>query len=160
MILRLNDLKNYMLSLFSIVIVSMILITSQSPAAFAGIGGDHDGDNDQYTPNQGDCDDNNPNVYPGHGCNPLEDIEIIINDIEELIEEGDLDINEGQANALLGKLEKAADNVESNNHNKAINLLNAFINQINAFINSGLISSEDGQTLIDAVQSIINVLEN
>lgn len=149
-----------LLSIFSIVLVSIILITSQSPTAFAGIGGDHDGDDDDYSPNQGDCDDNNPNVYPGHGCNPIDDIEIIVNDIEDLIDEGDFDITDGQANALIGKLEKAADKVESNNYNNAINLLNAFINQINAFINSGLISSDDGQTLIEAVQSIISVLED
>ncbi len=53
--------------IFSISLVSMILITSQSPVAFAGNGGWEDKDNDGYSTFQGDCDDNDPNVYPVDG---------------------------------------------------------------------------------------------
>ena len=50
-----------------IAIVGMIIILSQSPEAFAGAGVWEDKDNDGYSTEQGDCDDNDPNVYPGHG---------------------------------------------------------------------------------------------
>jgi len=66
-----------LLWIFSIALVSMILITSQSPAAFAGIDEHHDADGDNYSPKQGDCDDTDPDVYPGHGCgDPVNTIEI------------------------------------------------------------------------------------
>jgi len=53
--------------ILSISLVSVILITSQSPVAFAGAGDWEDKDNDGYSTNQGDCDDNDPNVYPVDG---------------------------------------------------------------------------------------------
>ncbi len=56
------------LLLFSIALVSIILITSQFPVAFAGSGGWEDKDNDGYSTFQGDCNDNDPEVYPGQGC--------------------------------------------------------------------------------------------
>ena len=40
----------------------------------------------------------------------------------------------------------------------AINQLNAFINQVNAFVNSGKLTSQQGQDLVDAVQTIIDSL--
>jgi len=57
-----------LLLLFTIALVSIILITSQSPVAFSGAGGWEDKDNDGFSTFQGDCDDKDPNVYPGHGC--------------------------------------------------------------------------------------------
>jgi len=72
-ILGLPSPKNMrLLWIFSLVIVSMILITSQPSSVFAGIGDDHDADGDRYSPNEGDCDDTDPDVYPGHGCGPIE----------------------------------------------------------------------------------------
>ncbi len=59
--------KKRLTSIFSIALVSMILITSQSPVAFAGAGVWEDKDNDGYSTEQGDCDDNDPNVYPVDG---------------------------------------------------------------------------------------------
>ncbi len=149
-----------LLSILSITLVSMILIISQSPVAFAGycIDDDNDGYYAQDCGGEIDCNDENPDIYPGHGCNPVEDVQTIINDVEELIEDGDLAINNGQTNAILTKLQEAIDKIDSENTNAAIGSLNAFINQINAFINSGSISVEEGQTLIDGAQSIINYL--
>ena len=57
-----------LLWIFSMALVSMILIISQSPVAFAGAGGFEDKDNDGYSTFQGDCDDTDPNIYPGNGC--------------------------------------------------------------------------------------------
>jgi len=156
-----------LMTVLSMVLVGMILITSQSPLAFAGfcdeVGPDMDCDGDTFTPNQGDCDDDNPDVFPGQGCPfppfpAAQAIEDVIVEVENMITSGDLEINKGETKAILGKLDIAMDKVDSDNVNGAIGSLNAFINQINAFINSGSISPENGQILIDAAQNIINNL--
>ncbi len=68
------------LLLFSIALVSMILITSQSPAAFAGACQDEDGDGYYHVSAPSycgpdlprDCDDTDPNVYPVNGVCPIQ----------------------------------------------------------------------------------------
>jgi len=143
-------------------LVSMILITSQSPAAFAGIGDDHDADGDNYSPNEGDCDDTDPDVYPGHGdCTyPVrQDTEEIEDDINALIESGEFDINSGQAENLLYRLQHAVEKSDDDKIKVAIKMLESFINTINAYINSGAISQPNGDGLIAGVQDIINYLE-
>ena len=152
-----------LLSIFSIAFVSMILITSQSPVAFAGIGDDHDADGDNYSPNEGDCDDTDPNIYPGHGgCDyPVrEDTEEIEDEITDLITLGEFDINSGQADSLLYKLQHAVEKTEDNKINVAINMLESFINTIYAYINSGALSQANGDGLIAGVQDIIDYLES
>lgn len=146
----------------------MILITPQSPLAFAGVAdNDHDGYPSEYTCGGVNCDpnDNDP-------CDPdpdtqacmdqflelIEDVEDIMVDVEELVEEGDLEITIGQLSSIVGKLEAAASKIESENFNAAINQINAFINQINAFINSGQISSANASGIIADAQNIINIL--
>jgi len=150
-----------LLWIFSIALVSMILITSQSPVAFAGIDDNHDADGDNYSPNQGDCDDSDPNVYPGNGCDyPVrEDTQEIEDEINDLIVTGEFDINSGQADNLLYKLQHAVEKEEANKTNVAINLLQSFINTINAYINAGVISQANGDGLIAGVQDIIDYLE-
>ena len=60
------------MTVLSMVFVSMVLVTSQTPAAFAGNcfepGPDADCDGDGYTPNEGDCDENRSDIFPGQGC--------------------------------------------------------------------------------------------
>jgi len=131
------------------------------PAAFAGIDEHHDADGDNYSPKQGDCDDTDPNVYPGNGCDyPVrEDTEAIEDEITDLIESGEFDINSGQANNLLYKLQHATEKVEADQIKVAINNLRAFINQINAYILSDQISQADGDGLIAEVQAIIDYLQ-
>ena len=63
-----ESIKNTRLLLFfSVLLVSMILITSQTPEVFAGVGKHHDADGDGFSPKEGDCDDNDPEVYPVNG---------------------------------------------------------------------------------------------
>ncbi len=164
-----------MLSFLPIALVSVILITSQSPAAFAGFE-DNDGDNvpawtipctdENAASFNCDPDDNDP-------CNPdnsseaclerflelVEEVGEIMGEVDELVAEGELDINNGQLNAILTKLDTAADKILTENINAAIGALNAFINQINGHINAGHITPQDGQELIVAAQNIINTLE-
>ncbi len=151
-----------LLSIFSMALVSIILITSQSPAAFAGIGDDHDADGDDYSPNEGDCDDTDPEIYPGHGdCKyPVrDDVEEVEDEINNLIDSGEFDINSGQAENLLYRLQHAVEKTDDGKINVAIKMLESFINTINAYINSGAISQTNGDGLIAGVLGIIDYLE-
>jgi len=101
----------------------MILITSQSPVAFAGAGVWEDKDNDGYSTEQGDCDDNDPNVYPGHGVCAIQ----IVNDVKDGIVvgsgdtvvisnrvtvDGDLQVNGGTV--IISDYSTIKGNIESN----------------------------------------------
>ena len=81
---------------------------------------------------------------------PEEMVENIIDDIEELINSGDLD--ENNAFPLITKLENA---IDKNNITPAINQLEAFINQVNAYISAEILTEEQGQSLITAVEEVI-----
>ncbi len=111
-----------LLLLFSIALVSIILITSQSPVAFAGEGGWEDKDNDGYSTFQGDCDDKDPNVYPGHGCETKIEIKsdvkdgIVVGPDEKVVIsnsatiDGDLQVNGGtlvitESSTIKGNME-------------------------------------------------------
>ena len=116
-----------LLSIFSIALVSMILITSQSTAVLAGSGGFEDKDNDGYSTFQGDCDDTDPNVYPGHGCFEGErsiEIESDVNDgvvvgPDEIVVisdsatvDGDIQVNGGTV--IITESSTIKGNIESN----------------------------------------------
>ena len=153
--------------ILSIVLVSMIIITSQSQVAFGGVACGND---------DPDCDgifssDNCPNVYNpsqedvnsdgiGDACiSKSELVEDVIQAIDELLDDVAYDnLSEGQINSFISKLESAADKIDSGQINGAIGSLEAAINQINAFINSKKITDDAGQALIVIIQMIIDVL--
>ena len=85
-----------------------------------------------------------------------EHIEEIIPDVQALVADGDL--NNGQGTSLLAKLQAAIQVLDSDNETAAINLLQALVTQIGAFIDSGILTSAEGQPLIDAVNAIIDQL--
>ena len=153
-------------------IVGMIIITSQSPAAFAGACTDEDKDG-YYTVSSPsycgevyyrDCDDTDPEVYPGNSpacAFPYKEaIDEIKNELDDLIDSGNFDISSKQATNLLNRLQMSADQIEADKINVAINMLNSFINNINSYINKGAISEYDGDGLIAGVQTVITSLEN
>jgi hypothetical protein len=168
----LESIKNIsLLSIFSIALVSMILITSQSPAAFAGACQDEDRDGYYHTSSPSycgetyfrDCDDTDPEVYPGMSTCAFpyrEAMDSVEAELADLVASGDFDINSSQATHLLNRLQQAADQIEADKINVSINTLNSFINNINAYINNGSISQYDGDGLIAGVQVIITTLEN
>jgi len=84
-------------------------------------------------------------------------IEDLIDEVGDLVTAGVL--NQGQGNALITKLNGAINKLNQGNTNAAINILQAFINQVSAFINTGILSSAEGQPLIDAAQAIIDDIQ-
>ena len=151
------------MSILSIAIAGMLITSSQFPSASAGycIDNDNDGYYAQGCGRAIDCNDNDPNKYPGHGCidDVLKAIDDVSTELNELVGTADFKLNSAQTQSLLTKLQQAADKVDSGNISSAIGKLNSFINQINAYINTGKISSVDGNLLISDVQSIINSLK-
>ncbi len=143
---------------FSMILVGMIFIPSQSQLAFAGSGLYEDKDRDGFSPVQGDCNDNDKSVYPGNGCDPAATVKYAIEYVKDLIEDWEFDINDGQAGALLKILRNAINQLESENTNAAAGLLNAFIKQIDKYIDSGHLSSQDGEELIISIQHLIDAL--
>jgi len=139
-----------------IAIVGMIIIISQSPQAFAGAGGWEDKDNDGFSTFQGDCDDDNPNRYPGKGCDPLGFLNYVTDETIDLINEEGL--SDSQARGLVDALERAIDMLANGKLKPAEGVLNSFIGKLDALINKGTILPEDGQPLIDQVQMLIDTL--
>ena len=155
-----------------IAIVGMIIITSQSPVAFAGACQDEDRDGYYHISSPSycgeayyrDCDDTDPEVYPGNSPDCAfpykEAIGEIKNEVDALIESENFDITSKQAIHLLNRLQMAADQIEADKINVAINMLNSFINNINSYMNKGALSEYDGDGLISGVQAVIDTLEN
>jgi len=67
-------------------------------------------------------------------------------------------LNEGQAVSLIQKLESAIKKLEDGKDNSAYNMLQSFINHIEAFIKSGVLTSEEGQSLIDTARAVQDTL--
>ena len=139
-----------------IAIVGMIIIVSQSPVAFAGAGGWEDKDNDGFSTFQGDCNDNDPEVYPGQNCEPLDFLNYVTHETLDLIEEEEL--TDSQARGLIEALERAVANLENGKIKAAEGVLNSFIGKLEALVNKGAISAEVVQPLVVQVQMLIDAL--
>jgi len=139
-----------------IAIVGMIIIVSQSPVAFAGAGGWEDKDNDGFSTFQGDCNDNDPEVYPGQNCGPLDFLNYVTHETLDLIEEEEL--TDSQSRGLIEALERAVANLENGKIKAAEGVLNSFIGKLEALVNKGAISAEVVQPLVVQVQMLIDAL--
>ncbi len=137
-------------------IVGMIIIVSQSPVAFAGAGGWEDKDNDGFSTFQGDCNDNDPEVYPGQNCEPLDFLNYVTHETLDLIEEEEL--TDSQSRGLIEALERAVANLENGKIKAAEGVLNSFIGKLEALVNKGAISAEVVQPLVVQVQMLIDAL--
>lgn len=65
-------------------------------------------------------------------------------------------LNQGQAESLTTKLEQAAAKLDSAKSKVATNMLNAMRNHVRSLIYGGVLTSEEGQPLIDAVENLID----
>ena len=83
---------------------------------------------------------------------PQEMMRSLIDEVEALVAGGSL--NQGQGNALIVKLNNAIKKLDDGKANTALNNLNAFSNQVQAFINSGVLTPDEGQSLLEAVEAI------
>jgi len=136
------------LLLFSIALVSIILITSQFPAAFAGIGDDHDADGDNYSPNEGDCNDNDPNIYPGHGCEPGKNTINIESDVSDGVVVGPDDI------VVISNSATVDGNLQVNGGTVIISESSTIKGNIES--NGGLILIEEGSVIEGNVDIVVS----
>jgi pullulanase/glycogen debranching enzyme len=83
---------------------------------------------------------------------PQELIRSLIEEIKDL-NEADI-LNDGKANALIVKLENAITNLDKGKPKTSLNNLNAFMNQVYSFIDEGVLTPEEGQSLLDAAEAI------
>jgi hypothetical protein len=83
---------------------------------------------------------------------PQEMMRSLITEINSLVSGGHL--TRGQGNSLIGKLNNAIQNLDANRPKNALNNLNALSNQIRDFIATGVLTSEEGQALLQTVESI------
>ena len=76
--------------------------------------------------------------------------------IQFLVDDGTL--NDGQGNALTSKLENVLAKLAKGNTNAAVNQLGAFINQVEDYIDEGILTTEQGNQLIDAATFLVELL--
>lgn len=88
---------------------------------------------------------------------PLEYISLLISMVNTLKNEGYL--NQGQANSLIVKLNAAIQKIQQGKYKTAANQVSAFTNHVNAFINGGVLTSQQGEPLINIAEDVIGLLE-
>jgi pullulanase-type alpha-1,6-glucosidase len=76
----------------------------------------------------------------------------LIDEIEALVAGGNL--NSGQGNSLIVKVENSIKNLDKDKPETALYNLNALSNEIQDFIDEGVLSIEDGQALLEAIEVI------
>jgi len=84
-------------------------------------------------------------------------LDLLIAEVQELVDADEL--NEGQGNALISKIKAAKAQLDRETIRATVNILNAFINQVEAFIRSEILSSADGQNLIDLASEAIRLIQ-
>lgn len=80
----------------------------------------------------------------------------MIDRVKELVTIGSL--NEGQGNSLTKKLDGFIKQLQKRKTKTALNQLNAFINHVRSLIAEGVLSSDEGQPLIDGANTIVSNL--
>lgn len=64
-------------------------------------------------------------------------------------------LNRGQANALPSKLHNVVGRLESGRDRAALNQLDAFLNQVQAFQRARVLTSAQGEALLDVAELIV-----
>jgi hypothetical protein len=84
-------------------------------------------------------------------------IQNLIDDVNRLLNEGKISPGK-KYNGMIRKLNEALTALERGNERVACNKLHDFIDQVNAAINADPLTPEEGQELIDAANTLINIL--
>ena len=108
-----------------------------------------------YAPDAFRSSDHDP-VIVGLELTTEAEIMELINDVQQLYDDGVL--NQGQANALTSKLENVLDKLAKGNSNAAANQLGAFINQVEDFVSEGILTAEQGESLIKSAMLLVDAL--
>lgn len=82
----------------------------------------------------------------------------VVSDVQTL--ETDLVLTSGQATSLISKLEGIENMAANGNTNAALNQINAFINQVESLIDEGVLTEQDGFTLIHLVLRLQGLINN
>ena len=131
-----------------------------SPAIDSGTCKDHDEalvltDQRNVTrpqPSGGPCD---IGAYELRGGN----LGLLMDGVEALGPDGTGTLNRGETNSLLVTLDVVLKKLETGQSHVALNNLRAFIEKVETFIADGVLTSEEGQPLIDASESIMAAIE-
>ena len=83
---------------------------------------------------------------------PQEMMRSLIGEIRALVSGGSL--NGGQGNSLIVKLNTTIKNLDANKPKTALNTLNALGNQIRDLVANGVLTPEEGQSLLEAIDAI------
>ncbi len=84
---------------------------------------------------------------------------LLMEEVEALGPDGTGTLNQGQTNSLLVTLDVVLDKLESGQSHVALNNLRAFIDKVETFIADGVLTTAEGQPLIDAAEQIIAAIE-
>jgi hypothetical protein len=104
------------------------------------------------TPTPSSTPTNTPTVTATPTLTPVAKIQVTINQINELVAGSVL--NNGQGRALIQVLEAAAQQLDRANVVGACMQLSAFTNQTKAFVAGGLLSSFQGQVLLNSISGV------
>ncbi len=85
-----------------------------------------------------------------------EQLDVLIDAVDQLL--ADEVINGGQANALKKKLKAAQRSAGGGRLTPSANQISAFVNQVQAFVSAGILSPEQGASLIASAEQIIESL--
>ncbi|MEJ2560250.1 MAG: DUF3372 domain-containing protein, partial [Anaerolineae bacterium] len=88
---------------------------------------------------------------------PQEMLRSLIAEVSALVDSGSL--NKGQGNALTVKLDNAITNLDRDKAKTALNNLNAFTNQVEDLVADGVLTPEQGQSLIAAAEAIATQIQ-
>jgi hypothetical protein len=80
-------------------------------------------------------------------------VEPIIANVQSLVANGVL--NNGQGNSLEVKLQNTIQDLDSGQTTNAVNELRAFVNEVTDFVSQNVLTSAQGQPLIDEADALI-----
>jgi len=90
---------------------------------------------------------------------PAEAVESLMDYVEALGPDGTGSLNKGQTNSLLVTLNVVLKKLEKGQSHVALDNLRLFINEVETFTADGVLSSVEGQWLIDAAEQIVAAVE-